>query len=63
VNFLAQALGKTPHVSYEPARAGEVMRYVADISKARELLGYEPKTPLSVGLVKAVEWQKSIGIL
>lgn len=63
VNVLSKALGKTPKISYEPARAGEVMRYVADISKARELLGYEPKTPLSEGLVKAVAWQKSAGIL
>lgn len=63
VEMLAEALGKTPKVSYEPARAGEVMRYVADISKARELLGYEPKTPLSAGLMKSVEWQKSAGIL
>ncbi len=63
VNVLADSLGKPAKVSYEPARAGEVMRYVADISKARELLGYEPKTPLPTGLAKAVAWQKSAGIL
>jgi UDP-glucuronate 4-epimerase len=28
----------------------------ADISKARKLLGYNPTTPLSVGLPKFVDW-------
>src|SRR5947207_11436104 len=32
-------------------------RYVADLTKARTLLGYEPQTPLSAGLGKAVEWR------
>lgn len=63
VNIVSLALGKTPRVSYEPARPGEVMRYVADISKARELLGYQPLTPLSAGLPKAIAWQKQRGLL
>lgn len=59
VNIVSLALGKQPKVTYEPSRVGEVTRYVADISKARELLGYQPQVPLSGGLVKAVEWYKS----
>ncbi len=56
VNIAALALGKEPNVTYEPSRVGEVTRYVADISRARELLGYEPQTPLSSGLIKCVNW-------
>jgi nucleoside-diphosphate-sugar epimerase len=63
VNIVALALGKRPKVTYEPARPGEVMRYVADISKARDLLGYEPTTPLSAGLVKTLDWWREIGAL
>lgn len=63
VNILGLALGRTPRVSYESARPGEVMRYVADISKARELLGYEPRTPLSAGLPLSVAWQREWGVL
>jgi len=59
VNILALALGKTPKVTYEPSRVGEVTRYVADISKARELLGYDPQIPLSSGLIKCVEWWRN----
>lgn len=63
VNLISLTLGKTPAVTYEPARPGEVMRYVADINKARELLGYNPQTPLSSGLPKSIHWQKSAGLL
>jgi len=62
VNIVSLALGKTPKVTYEPSRVGEVTRYVADITKARELLGYDPQVPLSSGLIKCVEWwRKSCG--
>ena len=56
VNIVSLALQKSPKVTYEPSRAGEVTRYVADITKARELLGYEPQVPFSTGLIRAVKW-------
>ena len=34
----------------------QITRYVADISRARRLLGYEPTTFLQEGVRKAVEW-------
>ena len=37
-------------------RTGEVIRYVADIAKAKKVLGYTPKTPFAEGIRKAVEW-------
>jgi len=61
VNVLALALRKTPTVTYEPSRAGEVTRYVADIRKARELLGYSPQVPLTSGLRKTIDWYRSVG--
>lgn len=63
VNIIALALGKEPRVSFEPARTGEVMRYVADITKARQLLGYEPKVPLSAGIPLAIRWSREHGDL
>ncbi len=38
------------------SRTGEVIRYIADISKARKKLDYDPKTPFAEGIKKAVEW-------
>lgn len=63
VNIISLALGRSPNVRFEPARPGEVMRYVADITKARELLGYNPQTPLSSGLPRAIAWQRELGVL
>lgn len=63
VNLISLALRKKPQATYEPARAGEVTRYVADIAKARELLGYQPTTPLTGGVPLAIEWQRQNGWL
>jgi UDP-glucose 4-epimerase len=63
VNMVSMCLGKTPQATFESARAGEVTRYVADISKAKTLLGYTPTTPLSGGLPKAIAWQRTFGVL
>ncbi len=63
VNLISLALRRKPRITFEPARPGEVTRYVADITKARELLGYHPQTPLSAGIPQAVEWQQQIGVI
>jgi len=63
VNIISLALNKTPKVTYEPARLGEVMRYVADITQARELLGYEPTTPLTSGIPQSIAWAREHGDL
>lgn len=63
VNMIGMALVKTPQVTYEESRVGEVTRYVADIAKARDLLNYTPRTPLSSGLPLAIRWQRECGTL
>ncbi len=42
--------------NHTPSRPGDVRHSFADISRARELLGYEPKWSLSDGLAKTVEY-------
>jgi hypothetical protein len=39
-----------------PSLLGEVTHYVADLSKARSLLGYDPQVPLDEGIARAVAW-------
>jgi hypothetical protein len=39
-----------------PSLLGEVTHYVADLTKARDLLGYEPTVSLDAGIPRAVEW-------
>lgn len=40
----------------EPPRAGEIQRSWSDITKARELLGYAPRTKLADGLAAVRDW-------
>jgi UDP-glucuronate 4-epimerase len=54
--LIGQALGVEPQMTLAPSLLGEVTRYVADISKARDLLGWSPQTPLDEGVPKGVAW-------
>lgn len=40
-------------------RVGDVRHAVADIARARERLGWSPKTPLDVGIARLAAWAKS----
>jgi UDP-glucuronate 4-epimerase len=53
---IAAELGTEPRMTMAPALLGEVTHYVADLTKARELLGYDPKVPLDEGIARAVAW-------
>jgi UDP-glucuronate 4-epimerase len=48
--------GVKANINLMPMQPGDVMRTCADISHARELLGYNPSTPLEVGLGHTVRW-------
>jgi UDP-glucose 4-epimerase len=63
VNLLELALGTKATTTWEPSRVGEVTRYVADVSKARRLLGYAPQVPLTAGIPRYVEWWREQGWL
>lgn len=56
VELISAAVGRIPEVRVEPPRVGEVTHYVADIAKARALLGYEPRIPLEEGIPRTVDW-------
>ena len=53
---LKRLLKSKSDVTLSPSRTGEVVRYVADITKAREMLGYDPKVSFKDGIQKSVEW-------
>jgi nucleoside-diphosphate-sugar epimerase len=54
--LIAAELGVEPHIHQAPSLLGEVTHYVADVSKARGLLGWEPQTPLAEGIPRSVAW-------
>ncbi|MCZ4409787.1 SDR family oxidoreductase [Cryomorphaceae bacterium 1068] len=46
-------------VQHGPERAGDVRDSLADISKAKNLLGYEPTHTLKEGIAEAIEWYRN----
>ena len=56
ISAIEDALGRKAKINRLPEQPGDMPLTCADISKARELLGYNPTTPLSVGLPKFVDW-------
>lgn len=54
--LIAAQLEVEPQMTLAPPLLGEVTHYVADLSKARALLGYEPRVPLEDGIARAVAW-------
>lgn len=57
-NYLCKALEKDVEPNYGPARKGDVRDSNADISKARELLGYDPEYDFEKGITLAIDWYK-----
>ncbi|MCC7518517.1 MAG: GDP-mannose 4,6-dehydratase [Verrucomicrobiae bacterium] len=56
VALLERALGKKAVLDRQPEQPGDVPRTFADISKARRLLGYDPRTSVEKGIPQFVEW-------
>jgi len=56
IEALGHALGVTPKIDRLPLQPGDARRTGADITRAREELGYEPRTPLHVGLKHFAKW-------
>jgi nucleoside-diphosphate-sugar epimerase len=59
LDVLKNITGRTEvQAEYRPPRIGDVRHSLADITQARELLGYEPRMGLEEGLRLTMEWWK-----
>ncbi len=56
IQTLESITGKTATLIHKPLLSGDVTQTWADISKARQLLNYEPRTSLEEGLTAFVQW-------
>ena len=52
-------LGTDSKPRYAAPRAGDVKHSLADITLAREVIGYEPHVTFEDGLARAIEWYKA----
>jgi UDP-glucuronate 4-epimerase len=55
---IEQALQRKAIVQLEPMQPGDVQSTYADIEASQRDLGFEPTTPISVGVPKFVDWYK-----
>jgi UDP-glucose 4-epimerase len=53
-----QITGKDISPIYEAPRPGDIKHSQADVTRARELLGYEPKVGFEEGLRHTIEWYR-----
>jgi len=53
---LEQLLGKKGNITYIPSHPADVFENVADVTKARHDLGWEPQVPLEEGMKRLVDW-------
>lgn len=56
VTHIRKTVNSQGNLSYGPPRAGDVPRSLADISHAREKLGYSPQVLLPEGLERVASW-------
>ncbi len=56
VNNLEEVLEIKPNIVFEKEQPGDVPKTYANINKAKNLLGYEPKTSIKDGLEKFKNW-------
>ena len=60
IKTIENAVGKTAKIEGKEMPPGDVQKTYADITKAKELLDWQPKTELQEGIKKLVEWYKEV---
>jgi UDP-glucuronate 4-epimerase len=60
VQTIEQATGKKAKLKHLPDQPGDVPRTMADITRARRMLGYEPRTAFAEGVAAQVAWLRGL---
>ncbi len=58
IGMIEKSLGMEAKKEYLPMQPGDVRASLADISKAKKMLGYEPKTTIKDGVPQFVKWYR-----
>lgn len=56
IDTIAKTANCKPVIKHLPMQAGDVEQTYADISRAKELIGYDPKVPFEEGIKRFVSW-------
>ena len=63
VQILEELIGRKAEIIDTPTPASEPTITFADISKARKLLGYDPKITVREGLTRFIDWMRREALL
>ena len=58
IRVIEEELGQEAEKNMMPLQPGDVAETVADIRRSRELLGFNPRTPLREGIRKFISWYR-----
>jgi len=61
ISLLEKALDRHAEIDWQPPQPGDVPQTFADVTKARRLLGYDPRTQIEEGIGRFVEWFRESG--
>lgn len=59
ISLVETCVGKAAVIEVLPCQQGDVDRTCADISKAKQLLGYSPSVPFEEGIRRTAEWYRT----
>jgi UDP-glucuronate 4-epimerase len=59
IELIGEALGRDPKIRFLPQEAGDVPATWADVTRAREELGYEPSVPIGEGIREFADWYRA----
>lgn len=57
IETIEKVLNKKATIEHLPMQLGDVNKTAADITKAKKLLNYNPKTSFKEGIIKFIEWE------
>lgn len=60
IETIEKVLNKKAKIEHLPMQPGDVSKTAADITKAKKLLNYNPKTSFKEGIIKFIEWEKKV---
>ena len=59
IELISAELDVTPRLRRLPNQPGDVQRTCADVTRARQLIGYDPRTNMEEGIHRFVEWLRA----
>jgi len=56
IRIIEENIGKKANMDLQGMQPGDVEKTFADIDHSRDMLGYQPTTPISAGIPKFIDW-------